>query len=48
MRFADVAPGALVTGVRIFGSELGEAFVQPARNSRGIESVHDEVHDLVT
>ena len=47
MRFADVTASALVTRGRAFGNELGEAFVQPARNSVGVKAMQDEMDDFV-
>lgn len=48
VRLRDVAAGALVARVRVFGNELGEAFVEPARNAVGVETVKNEMHYFVT
>src|SRR5437764_2546991 len=47
MWFADVTARPFVTGVRIFGNELSEAFIQPTRNAIGIKTMQDKMNDLV-
>src|SRR5437588_1380270 len=47
MRLGNVAVRALITGMGRFRNVLRDPFIQPAGNPIGIESMKDEVHDLV-
>src|SRR6266478_4950964 len=47
MRLGNVTAGALITGMGRFRNVLRDPFIQPAGNPIGVESMKDEVHDLV-
>src|SRR5207237_7363198 len=47
MRLGKVTAGALITGTCRFRNVLGDPFIQPAGNPIGIESMKDEMNDLV-
>src|SRR2546430_2135992 len=48
VRFRDVTTSALITRVRVFGNELGESLVEPARDAVGVKAMQNEMHDLVS
>src|SRR5436853_7710008 len=47
MRFADVSAGPFIAGVRVFGNELRETFIEPARDRVGVKPVQHEMDDFV-
>src|SRR5437660_12659882 len=47
MRLGKVTAGALITGTCRFRNVLGDPFIQPAGNPIGIESMKNEMDDLV-
>src|SRR5438128_9565573 len=47
MRLGNVTTGALITGMGRFRNVLRNPFIQPAGNSIGIESMKNEMDDLV-
>ena len=48
VRLGRETASALITGVRVFGNELGKAFIQPTRNAIGVKAMQDEMNDLVS
>ena len=48
VRLRNVTACAFVTRVRVFGNELRETFIEPARNSVGVKAMENEVDDFVT
>src|SRR5689334_23056020 len=48
MRFGNITPRPLITGLSILRHVLGKSFVDPTRNRIGVKSMQNQMRDFVT